>query len=99
MTIEDDEGKNGEGEWYSDILQYLKNGTYLKSIDKNDELTIQRLFTNYIICGEKLYGRSYDGIHILYVTAKEVQQIIKEVHESSYGPHMNAHMLLRKIMR
>ena len=99
MTIEDDEGKNGEGEWYSDILQYLKNGTYLKSIDKNDELTIQRLFTNYIICGEKLYRRSYDGIHILYVTAKEVQQIIKEVHESSYGPHMNAHMLLRKIMR
>ena len=99
MTIEDDEGKNGEGEWYSDILQYLKDGTYLKSTDKNDELTIQRLFTNYIICGEKLYRRSYDGIHLLYVTAKEVQQIIKEVHESSYGPHMNAHMLSRKIMR
>ena len=99
MTIEDDEGKNREGEWYSDILQYLKDGTYLKSTDKNDELTIQRLFTNYIICGEKLYRRSYDGIHLLYVTAKEVQQIIKEVHESSYGSHMNAHMLSRKIMR
>ena len=40
MTIEDDEGKNGEGEWYSDILQYLKDGTYLKSTDKNDKLTI-----------------------------------------------------------
>ena len=99
MTIEEDEEKNGEGEWYSDILQYLKEGTYPKSTDKNDQLTIRRLFTNYIICSERLYRRSYDGIHLLYVTAKEAQQIIKEVHESSYGPYINAHMLSRKIMR
>ena len=81
MTIEENEGKNGEGEWYSDILQYLKDGTYLKSVDKNDQLTIRRLSTNYIICGERLYRRSYNGIHLLCVTAKEAQQIIKEVHE------------------
>ena len=70
MTIEEDEEKSGEGEWYSDI-----------------------------ICGEKLYRRLYDGIHLLCVTAKEAQQIIEEVHESSYKPHMNAHMLSRKKMR
>ena len=99
MTIEEDEEKNGEGEWYSNILHYLKNGTYPEPVDKNDQLTIWRLSTNYIICGERLYRRSYDGIHLLYVIAKEAQQIIKEVHESSYGPHMNAHMLSRKIMR
>ena len=99
MTIEKDEGKNGEGEWYSDILQYLKDGTYPKSADKNDQLTIWRLSTNYIICGERLYRRSYDGIHLFCVTAKKAQQIIEKVHESSYGPHMNAHTLLRKIMR
>ena len=55
--------------------------------------------TNYIICGEGLYRRSYDGIHLLCVTAKEAQQIIEEDHESSYRPHMNAHMLSWKIMR
>ena len=99
MTIEEDEEKNGEGEWYSNILQYLKDRTYPKSTDKNDQLTIRRLSINYIIYGERLYRRSYDGIHLLCVTAKEAQQIIEEVHESSYGPHMNAHMLLRKIMR
>ena len=37
MTIEEDEENNGEGEWYLDILQYLKDGTYLKSTDKNDQ--------------------------------------------------------------
>ena len=71
MTIEEDEEKSREGEWYSNILQYLKDGTYPKSADKNDRLTIRRLFTNYIICGEKLYRRSYDGIHLLCETAKE----------------------------
>ena len=55
--------------------------------------------TNYIICGERLYRRSYDGIHLLCITTKEPQQIINEVHESGYGPHMNAHMLSQKIMR
>ena len=73
MTIEEDEGKNGEGEWYSDILQYLKDGTNLKSVDKNNQLIIWRLSTNYIIYGEKLYRRSYDEIHLLCVTAKEAR--------------------------
>ncbi|XP_030923202.1 uncharacterized protein LOC115950091 [Quercus lobata] len=70
-TIEEDEGKNGEGEWYSDILQYLKDGTYPKFADKNDQLTIWKLSTNYNICGERIYRRSYNGIHLLCVTTKE----------------------------
>ena len=63
------------------------------------KLTIRRLSTNYIIYGERLYERSNDEIHLLCVTAKEAQQIVEEVHKSSYGPHMNAHMLSRNIMR
>jgi len=76
-------------------LQYLKEGKNLKFADKNDQLTIQRLSTDYIICSETLYRRLYDGIHLLCVIAKEAQQIIEEVHES----HMNAHMLSQKIMK
>ena len=36
MTIEGDEGMNREGEWYLDILRYLKDGTYPKFANKND---------------------------------------------------------------
>ena len=54
MSIEEGEEKNGEGEWYLDILQYLKNRTYPPFADKNDQLTIKSLSTNYIICGERL---------------------------------------------
>ena len=47
----------------------------------------------------KGFTKYHNGIHLLCVTTKEAHQIIEEVHESSYGPHMNAHMLSRKIMR
>ena len=36
MTTKEDGRKNGEGEWYSNILQYLKDGTYPPFADKND---------------------------------------------------------------
>ena len=71
MTIEEDEGKDGEGKWYSNVLQYLKDGTYPEFVDKNDQLIIRRLSTNYIFWGERFYQRSYDGIHFFCVTAKE----------------------------
>ena len=40
MTIEKDEGKKGKGEWYSEILQYLKDGTYPEFANNYDQLTI-----------------------------------------------------------
>ena len=88
-----------EEEWYADIFQFLKHRIYPNTADKNDRMAIRRMVTNYIICGERLYRRSYEGIHLLCVTKKEAQRIIEEVHESEYGPHMNAHMLSRKILR
>ena len=72
MSIEEDEGKNREGEWYSNILQYLKDRTYPKFVDKNNQLTIRRLSTNYIICGERLYTRSYDSIFGLKKKKKKI---------------------------
>ena len=48
---------------------------------------------------EKGFTKDHMMEFIFFVIANEAQQIIEEVHESSYGPHMNAHMLSRKIMR
>ena len=96
MTIEEDGEKNGKGEWYSNILQYLKDGTYPKSADKNDQLIIRRSSINYIICGERLYRRSYDGIHLLYVTSKEAQQTIEEVNQEQQSKSNKALQLRMK---
>ena len=71
MLIKGEKELNGKGEWYLDILQYLKEGTYPKSVNKDDQLTIWRLSTNYIIYGESLYKRSCEGMYLLCVTTKE----------------------------
>ena len=36
MSIEGNKEINWENEWYLDILLYLKDGIYPKSVDKND---------------------------------------------------------------
>ena len=33
------------------------------------------------------------------MNATEAEQIMKEIHEGECGPHMNGHLLARKIMR
>uniref|UniRef100_A0A2N9H6P2 Integrase catalytic domain-containing protein n=1 Tax=Fagus sylvatica TaxID=28930 RepID=A0A2N9H6P2_FAGSY len=88
-----------ENIWYHDIHQYLKGGSYPLTTSKVEKQTIRRLAMQYILCGEKLYRRSYEGVHLLCVTKREGEQIIEDIHEGAYGPHMNAHMLSRKILR
>ena len=88
-----------ENVWYHDIHQYLKDGSYPLTTSKVEKQTIRRLAMQYILCGEKLYRRSYEGVHLLCVTKREGEQIIEDIHEGAYGPHMNAHILSRKILR
>ena len=88
-----------EDVWYENILKYLEEGTYPESASKTYKLTIRRMAMQYILCGKRLYKRSYDGLHLLCVTETETRKIIEEVHKGSYGPHMSGHMLSRKILR
>ena len=48
MSIEEDEEKNGEGEWYLDILQYLKDGTYPKSVGRGFTEDHMMEFTSFV---------------------------------------------------
>ena len=66
MSIEEVEGKNREGEWYSNILQYLKDRTYPKFANKNNQLTIRRLSTNYIVV-ERGFTEDHMKEHISFV--------------------------------
>ncbi|MBY3556044.1 ribonuclease HI family protein, partial [Modestobacter lapidis] len=95
--------RNGEPEddhpWYHDIWIYLKEGEYPEGASHNDRRTLRRLASHYIICGNRLYRRSYEGIHLLCVNEIEAEKIIQEVHEGVGGPHMNGFMLAKKIMR
>ncbi|XP_043702827.1 uncharacterized protein LOC122652990 [Telopea speciosissima] len=43
--------------------------------------------------------RSYDGIQLLCVDEEQAQTIMKEIHLGICGPHMNARMLAKKILK
>uniref|UniRef100_A0A2N9HKR9 Uncharacterized protein n=1 Tax=Fagus sylvatica TaxID=28930 RepID=A0A2N9HKR9_FAGSY len=81
------------------FINTSRDGSYPLTTSKVEKQTIRRLAMQYILCGEKLYRRSYEGVHLLCVTKREGEQIIEDIHEGAYGPHMNAHMLSRKILR
>ena len=53
----------------------------------------------YILYGGKLYGSSYDGIHLCCLKKEKAERVMEEVHQGIYGPHMNGRMLAKKILR
>jgi len=60
---------------------------------------LRRLATKFILNGEVLYKRNHDMVFLRCVDAKEAELILKEVHEGSFGTHMNGHSMARKILR
>jgi len=58
-----------------------------------------RLATKFILNGEVLYKRNHDMVLLRCVDAKEAELILKEVHEGTFGTHMNGHSIARKILR
>ncbi|XP_077223363.1 uncharacterized protein LOC143856966 [Tasmannia lanceolata] len=61
--------------------------------------SLQKLASNFIICGEELYRRSFDGIQLLCIDEDQAAELIEQTHEGVCGPHMNGKMLSRKILR
>ena len=94
-----DEEKKTESVWFIDIQNYIAHGLYPEESLEKARRVIRRFVAQFIICGGKLYKRSYEGTHQLYVDIRERQEIIEEVHAGVCGPHMNGHMLAKKILR
>jgi len=45
------------------------------------------------------YKRNHDMVLLRCVDAKEAKLILKEIHEGTFGTHMNGHAMAKKIMR
>ncbi|XP_052723844.1 uncharacterized protein LOC128193781 [Vigna angularis] len=54
---------------------------------------------SFILNGDILYKRNHDMVLLRCVDAKEAELILKEVHEGTFGTHMNGHSMARKILR
>ena len=91
--------KEEEVPWYYDIVKFLELGAYPDGADKREHRSIRMKVTQYILCGGKLYRRSYNGIHLRYLKKEEAERVMEEVHQGICGPHMKGRMLAKKILR
>ena len=85
--------------WYFDIKRYLKSKEYLETASENDKRMLRRLASNFVLNGDVLYKRNRDMVLLRCVSDKEAKQILEEIHEGTFGTHMNGHSMARKILR
>ncbi|XP_077219721.1 uncharacterized protein LOC143853911 [Tasmannia lanceolata] len=51
--------------WYTDINNLISGKGHPPEVSGKEWRTLQRLASNFIICGEDLYRQSFDGIQLL----------------------------------
>ena len=85
--------------WYYDIMKFLEFGVYLDGADKRECRSIRMMAIQYILCGDQLYRRSYNGLYLCCLNKEEAKKVIEEIHQGICGPHVNGRMLAKKILR
>ncbi|XP_077249433.1 uncharacterized protein LOC143888975 [Tasmannia lanceolata] len=85
--------------WYTDIKNLILGKGHPPEASGKERRSLQKLASNFVICGEELYRRSFDGIQLLCIDEDQAVELIEQTHEGVCGPHMNGKMLSRKILR
>lgn len=85
--------------WYTDIKNFICESKYPEGANEKDKRAIRRLAAQFILCEGDLYHRSYDGVQQRCVDQEQGRKIMEEIHGGVYRPHMNGHMLAKKISR
>ncbi|XP_077223062.1 uncharacterized protein LOC143856681 [Tasmannia lanceolata] len=85
--------------WYTDIKNFISGKGHPSEASGKERRSLQKLASSFVICGEELYRRSFDGIQLLCIDEDQAAELIEQTHEGVCGPHMNGKMLSRKILR
>nr|XP_027093668.1 uncharacterized protein LOC113714071 [Coffea arabica] len=90
---------SGNSPWYNDIKEFIKTESYLPEATANDKGFLRRMASKFFLNGEVLYKWTLDLNLLRCIDEDEAQYMMKEVHSDVCGPHMNGHLLAKKIMR
>ncbi|XP_071918759.1 uncharacterized protein [Coffea arabica] len=85
--------------WFNDLKEFLKTGSYPQRAGIKDKSFLRRMASKFFLNGEVLYKRTSDLNLLRCIDEDEAQYMMKEVHSGVCGPHMNGHLLAKKIMR
>ncbi|XP_058216202.1 uncharacterized protein LOC131327180 [Rhododendron vialii] len=59
--------------WFYDIRNFVEKGEFPVDSTRKDRIALQRLASQYIICGGQLYRRSPCGVHKLCVHGDDIK--------------------------
>ena len=87
----------GEENWMTPILLYLKDGRLPEDKDKARRLRIK--VAKYILIDEVIYKRGLSQRYLRCLALNESNYVLREVHEGAYGNHSGARALVHKVVR
>ncbi|XP_077237304.1 uncharacterized protein LOC143878977 [Tasmannia lanceolata] len=71
--------------WYTDIMNLISGEGHPPGASGKERKTLQKLAANFVICGNQLYRRSFDGIQLLCVDKDKAVDLIEQTHEGIWG--------------
>ena len=87
----------GEENWMTPIITYLKDGKLLEGKDETRRLRIR--LARYILINEMLYERGFSQPYLRCLAPDEANYVLREVHEGVCGNHLGARSLVHKVIR
>ncbi|XP_043721045.1 uncharacterized protein LOC122668566 [Telopea speciosissima] len=66
--------------WFTPIVDFIRERRYPEHFTMGEKKQLQKYATQFMLQGDLLYKRSYDGIQLLYVDEDQDQTIMKEIH-------------------
>ena len=83
--------------WTAPLISYLKNGMLLDGKDGARKLKVQA--SRFVIIKDVLYKRGFSCPYLRCLVPKEVEYVMREVHEGIYENHSGARSLVHKLIR
>ncbi|XP_077242552.1 uncharacterized protein LOC143883073 [Tasmannia lanceolata] len=71
--------------WYTDIKNLISGEGHPLGASGKERKTLQKLAANFVICGDQLYRRSFDGIQLLCVDEDKAVELIEQTHEGIWS--------------
>ncbi|XP_030955724.1 uncharacterized protein LOC115977839 [Quercus lobata] len=87
----------GEGNWMTPIVSYLKDGRLPEEKDEARKLKVKS--TRYVLMDEVLYKRGFSQPLLRCLAPDEANYMLREVHEGACGNHSGARSLVHKVIR
>jgi len=84
---------------YQHIFKYLRDNFIDAILDKREHIRMKRLTTKYVIIGDIIYKRSFNGIILRCLHDEEIRKALEHAHGRAHGGHFNERSIYGKLIR